>query len=55
MAKRGGGLEKMVAVIGMWGVGALVIWSILNAVQMGGLDALQRDLDRRVKAGWAGR
>ena len=55
MAKRGGGLEKTVAVIVMGGAGFLVVWSILNAVRMGSLGAVQADLNRRVKAGWAGR
>lgn len=54
MAKSGG-LEKTVSLIVIWGVVILFILAIMNAVSMGGLRAVQRDLDRRVKAGWAGR
>ena len=52
MAK--GGVEKAVAVIVIWGVGILFAAAILRAVGMGGMDAVRRDLEQRVKAGWGG-
>jgi hypothetical protein len=52
MAK--GGVEKAVAVIVMWGVVVLFLAAVVRGVSTGGMDAVRRDLEQRVKAGWGG-